>query len=64
MKILSYVVIVFAAAMIVFNITMLDFGNPFQGDSLIALIGIIALLCAVCLMLIYRTSRLIDEKTK
>lgn len=64
MKILSYVVIVFAAAMIVFNITMLDFGNPFQGDSLIALIGIIALLCAVCLMLIYRTSKLIDEKTK
>lgn len=64
MKILSYVVIVFAAAMIVFNITMLDFGNPFQGDSLIAVIGIIALLCAVCLMLIYRTSKLIDEKTK
>ncbi|MDR2222448.1 MAG: hypothetical protein LBE34_06885 [Flavobacteriaceae bacterium] len=64
MKILSYVVIAFAAVMIVFNITMLDFNNLFKGDSLIALIGIVALLCAVCIMLIYRTSKLIDDKTK
>ncbi|MDR0229688.1 MAG: hypothetical protein LBI72_11605 [Flavobacteriaceae bacterium] len=64
MKILSYVVIVFAAAMIVFNCTMLDFNNLFSGESLVALIGIVALLCAVCIMLIYRTSKLIDDKTK
>ncbi|TDS65289.1 hypothetical protein C8P70_10271 [Myroides indicus] len=64
MKIFNYVIIVVIAALIVMNITMLDFNNLFHGDSLIALIGIIALLCAVCIVLIYRTSKLIDEKTK
>lgn len=64
MKIFSYVIYVFAAIMIVMNVMMLDFSNPFEGDSLIALIGIIALLCAVCILLIYRTSSMINEKTK
>ncbi|MEC4115622.1 MULTISPECIES: hypothetical protein [Myroides] len=64
MKIFSYVIIVFAAALMILNITMLDFSNLFQGDSLIAIIGIVALLCAVCIVLIYRTSKVIDDKTK
>lgn len=64
MKIFSYIIIAFVVALIVLNITMLDFNNLFQGDSLIAIIGIVALLCAVCILLIYRTSKLIDEKTK
>lgn len=64
MKIFSYVIYVFAAIMIVMNVMMLDFSNLFEGDSLIALIGIIALLCAVCILLIYRTSSMINEKTK
>lgn len=64
MKIFSYIVIAFVAALIVLNITMLDFNNLFQGDSLIALIGIVALLCAVCILLIYRTSKMINDKTK
>lgn len=64
MKIFSYVIIVFAVALLVLNITMLDFNNLFQGDSLIAIIGIVAVLCAVCIVLIYRMSKMIDEKTK
>lgn len=64
MKIFSYVIIVFAAALMILNIMMLDFSNLFQGDSLIAIIGIVALLCAVCIVLIYRTSKVIDDKTK
>ncbi|WP_026038681.1 hypothetical protein [Myroides injenensis] len=64
MKIFSYIAIVFVLALVIFNITMLDFSNLFQGDSLIALIGIVALLCAVCILLIYRTSKMIDDKTK
>ncbi|MDM1347092.1 hypothetical protein HX017_09830 [Myroides marinus] len=64
MKIFSYVIIVFAVALLVLNITMLDFNNLFQGDSLIAIIGIVAVLCAVCIVLIYRMSKVIDEKTK
>lgn len=64
MKVFSYIIYAFAAIMIVINATMLDFKNLFEGDSLIALIGIVALLCAVCIMLIYRTSKLINDKTK
>lgn len=64
MKIYSYIIIAFAVALMVLNITMLDFNNLFQGDSLYALIGIVALLCAVCIVLIYRTSKMINDKTK
>jgi len=64
MKRFSYIIIAFVVALIVLNITMLDFNNLFQGDSLIAIIGIVALLCAVCILLIYRTSKLIDDKIK
>jgi len=64
MKIFSYIALLFAAVLLVINIISLDFNNLFEGKSLIALIGIIALLCAVCVVLIFRTSKLIDEKTK
>lgn len=64
MKIFSYVIIVFAVALVVLNATKLDFNNLFQGDSLVALIGIVAVLCAVCIILIYRTSKMINDKTK
>ncbi len=64
MKVFTYVMLAIVAALIVLNITMLDFSNLFQGDSLVAIIGIVALLCAVCILLIYRTSKLIDEKTQ
>ncbi|ESU19962.1 hypothetical protein FCR2A7T_13710 [Flavobacterium cauense R2A-7] len=43
---------------------MLDFQNLFEGNSLIALIGIAASLCAVCILLIFRMSKMIDEKTR
>ena len=64
MKIFNYIVIAVIVGLIAVNATMLDFSNLFQGDSLVALIGIVALLCAICILLIYRTSKLIDEKTK
>ncbi|WP_430614505.1 hypothetical protein [Flavobacterium sp. JP2137] len=64
MKIFSYIALLVVAALLVVNVLSLDFDNLFEGKSLIALIGIIALLCAVCVVLIFRTSKLIDEKTK
>lgn len=64
MKIFTYVVIVAILALVIFNITMLDFSNLFQGDSLIAIIGIVALLCAICILLIYRTSKMVHDKIK
>jgi NADH:ubiquinone oxidoreductase subunit 6 (subunit J) len=64
MKIFSYVVIVLSLILIVFNFTKIDFDNPFEGKSIIALIGVISGLCAIFLMLIYRMSKMVDEKTK
>ncbi|MHC5352652.1 hypothetical protein ACYSNX_00425 [Myroides sp. LJL115] len=64
MKIFSYIAGIVILALIVFNITMLDFNNLFQGDSLIALIGIVALLCGICILLIFKMAKLIDSKVK
>jgi len=64
MKIFSYILIVAALGLIVFNVTLLDFSNLFEGNSLVALIGIVASLCAVCILLIFKMSKAIEEKTK
>lgn len=64
MKVFTYVLIAVALSLIIFNITLLDFKNLFEGESLIALIGIIASSCAILILLIFRMSKLIDEKLK
>ncbi|AWM13400.1 hypothetical protein NHF50_05620 [Flavobacterium sp. NRK F10] len=64
MKILTYVIMAVAIALIIFNLTQVDFSNPFQGDSTIASIGVVAGLCAIVLLLIFRAARKIDEKVK
>ncbi|MEO4006864.1 MULTISPECIES: hypothetical protein [Flavobacterium] len=64
MKIFSYILIAAALGLIVFNVTLLDFSNLFEGNSLVALIGIVASLCAVCILLIFKMSKAIEEKTK
>lgn len=60
----SIVLIVLALALIAYNVTLVDFENPFQGDSTIALIGIVASLCAVVLLLIFMTSKKIEKKIR
>jgi len=62
MKYVTYIVIALAVALIVLNITKLDFDNLFQGESVISLICIVAILCAVILLLIFNTSKAIDNK--
>jgi len=62
MKIFTSILVLLALALIVFNITQLDFQNPFQGDSGVALIGIAAAFCAVLILLIFRISKRIEEK--
>ncbi|UII81387.1 hypothetical protein [Flagellimonas sp. CMM7] len=63
-KTFSIVLIFLALGLIAYNVTLVDFTNPFQGDSTIALIGIIASLCAIVLLLIFMTSKKIDKKLK
>lgn len=64
MKYMTYIVIAVAIALIIVNLTKLDPDNLFQGDSVVALICIIAILCAVILLLIFNTSKAIDNKNK
>ena len=49
-------------ALIGYNATKIDPQEPLAGDSLVALIGIAAALCAVVLLLIYNTSKRIQRK--
>ncbi len=63
-KTFAIVLIILALGLIAYNVTLVDFENPFQGDSTIALIGIVASLCAIVLMLIFMTSKKIDQKLK
>ena len=61
-KILLLVLLILALGLIAFNVTLIDFEHPLEGESLIALIGIMAALCAIVLLLIYQTSRKIQKK--
>ncbi|CAH0337091.1 MULTISPECIES: hypothetical protein [unclassified Flavobacterium] len=63
MKIFTNILVFLALALIVFNVTLLDFKNPFQGESIVAFIGIAASLCAVLILLIFRVSKKIEEKS-
>lgn len=64
MKIFSIVVIVLAFALIIFNITKINLESPFEGNSTVALIGVVSGFCAIVLMLIFLVSKKIEEKTK
>ena len=60
----ALILILLALGLIAYNVTLVDFENPIQGDSTIALIGIVASLSAIVLMLIFMTSKKIDKKLK
>ena len=62
MKIFTTVFIFLAVALIVFNVTLLDFSEPFTGNSGVALIGVGASFCAILILLIFRISKKIEEK--
>lgn len=59
---LSIILIVLALALIIYNITLVNFEDPLEGNSIVAIIGIAASLCAIVLLLIYMTSKKIQKK--
>ena len=63
-KFLIYTILIIAAGLIVLNATKLDFQNLFQGDSIVALIGILASACAIVMMLILLTAHRIKNTKK
>jgi hypothetical protein len=64
MKIFTSILLIIATGLVLFNLTLLDFEKPFEGNSMIALIGIAASLCAIFILLIFRMSKKIEEKLK
>jgi hypothetical protein len=62
MKYAFYTILILAIASIVFNGAQLDFNNPLQGDSQIAVISMVAGLCVAVLMAIMLVSIKINEK--
>ncbi|MEA1786613.1 hypothetical protein U1E44_10960 [Arenibacter sp. GZD96] len=55
-------IIVIALLLIAYNTTLIDFNTPLEGNSIIALIGIFAALCAIVLLLIFMTSKKIKNR--
>ncbi|WP_191858230.1 hypothetical protein [Hanstruepera ponticola] len=64
MKLISAILSIIAVALIIYNTMMVDLNNPFEGDSLIALITIFAALCAIILLQILMVSKKIEAKSK
>lgn len=63
-KILLIVLLVLALVLIGYNSTVVDFEKPLEGESLVALICIIASLCAIILLLIFNAARKIQKKVE
>ncbi len=64
MKIATIVLSIIALALIIYNATKLNFEAPFEGESIIALIVILASLCAIILLQILRTSKRIEQLSR
>lgn len=64
MKILTIVLSIIALGLVIFNATKLDFNHLFEGESMVAVIVILASLCAVILLQILRTSKKIEALSK
>lgn len=64
MKIFTIILSLLALGLIVFNFTKVDFNAPFEGDSIVAIITIVASLCVIVMMAILRVSKRIEKKVK
>jgi uncharacterized integral membrane protein len=64
MKIFTIILSVLAIILIGFNATKIDLNDPFSGESALALITILAALCAIILLQILRISKRIEAQVK
>lgn len=62
MKIFTNILVVLAIGLVFYNVSLLDFQHPLEGNSMIAFIGIAASFCAILILLIFRMSKSIEEK--
>jgi len=64
MRVFLIIVSLICSGLIIYNITKVNFDTPFNGESLTALITIMALACALLLIFILLTSKQIEKKSK
>lgn len=64
MKIFIYILLVLASALLIYNITALDFAHLSGNKSIVALIGIVACLSVILLLTILLQSKRIAKKLK
>ena len=64
MKIFTYIIIALSVITIIFNATKISLEKPFEGESTIALIGIIASFCAIVIVSLFMVAKKIVEQTK
>jgi len=64
MKMFTLIFTVVAVVLIVFNATKINLETPFEGDSSVALISILGLLCGVVLLQILRLSKRVTQQLK
>ncbi|MGB3774950.1 MAG: hypothetical protein WA951_06800 [Leeuwenhoekiella sp.] len=62
MKIFIYILMGLATALLIFNLTKVDYGAPLDGNSEVAVISVLACACALVLLLILTISRKIAGK--
>ncbi|MDO5104909.1 hypothetical protein [Capnocytophaga sp.] len=64
MKLFIYILLVISLIIIGFNVYLIDFSNPFQGQSAVAFISAGVALAALLLLLIFHFSRKIKQNLK
>lgn len=64
MKVFKIILAVFATVLLIYNLTIVDFSNLFSKESTIAIIGVVACICALLLLAILNVSGKIDRKLK
>lgn len=64
MKKFIYVLMALTLGLSIFNITQIDFSNPLQGNSMVAIICTVATLCALFILLIFNSAKAIDDKIR
>lgn len=58
---LTYLISIIAFLIVIYNITIVDWQEPFLGDSIITLIVILCGLCCILIMTILRKSKKIQQ---
>lgn len=64
MKIFKILLSLIAIGLIIYNLTQVNYNNPFEDESVIAFITILASMCALALLQILRISQKIEKQTK